>query len=46
MIGDFDPIEHRWFPVLKFIDFGLANEIDNAVAENILAIGEVSAKIC
>ncbi|KAI0908494.1 hypothetical protein F4824DRAFT_512605 [Ustulina deusta] len=41
MIGDFDPIEHRWFPVLKFIDFGLANEIDNAVAENILAIGEV-----
>ncbi|KAI8944528.1 hypothetical protein F4801DRAFT_585322 [Xylaria longipes] len=39
MLGEFEPIEHRRFPVLKFIDFGLAQERDNAVEENIQAIG-------
>ncbi|KAK5625265.1 hypothetical protein RRF57_000981 [Xylaria bambusicola] len=41
MIGNFDAYEHRLFPVLKIIDFGMAVPSDNAIEENIRAIGQV-----
>lgn len=46
MLGDLGRDEHSRFPVLKIIDFGLAsNDAENAVEENISAIGTVCANI-
>ncbi|KAI0412627.1 kinase-like domain-containing protein [Xylaria grammica] len=45
MIGDFEPREHRNFPVLKFIDFGLSSEKEDAVSGNIMDIGQVMCNL-
>ncbi|KAI1421233.1 hypothetical protein F5Y12DRAFT_718712 [Xylaria sp. FL1777] len=40
MFTDFDSIEHRRFPALKLIDFGMSVERTEGVEENILSVGE------
>ncbi|KAI0452632.1 hypothetical protein F5B21DRAFT_526760, partial [Xylaria acuta] len=45
MLGDLDRIEHHRFPVLKIIDFGLAFSSENAIEENIAAVGSVMGEL-
>ncbi|KAI0444951.1 hypothetical protein F4803DRAFT_572056 [Xylaria telfairii] len=46
MLGDLGRDEHSRFPLLKFIDFGLASRgTENAVEENISAIGAVMCEL-
>lgn len=45
MFADLDRNEHRRFPLLKLIDFGLANPNEFAIEENISAVGSVRANL-
>ncbi|KAJ8132145.1 hypothetical protein O1611_g1477 [Lasiodiplodia mahajangana] len=45
MIGDLDQDEHRYFPGMKIIDFGLAPSDDDAVNKNIYVIGIVMSEL-